>query len=223
MAGGSIEGVGITDPPYGVGIKYSHAYDDSRDTYWEWFLPCLDILRQHLAPLVFTHRNHAMKYITGWDWVGVWSKPGSFGARIGNSCVLPHWEPIFMFGIHGMGTQSRYRSDVYTFNPNNNGSGVQGIGREKWLTDNFSFHPCPKPQSLYTSFIETFAQNNETIVDPFTGSGTTLVAAKQLRRRAIGIEIEEKYCEIAARRCEMVQPSLFDVPVERETQEGMFQ
>ena len=63
------------------------------------------------------------------------------------------------------------------------------------------FHPTQKPMHLMKWCIG-FLPNATTILDPFMGSGTTLVAAKQLGRRAIGIEIEERYCEIAARRLE---------------------
>jgi DNA modification methylase len=60
-------------------------------------------------------------------------------------------------------------------------------------------HPTQKPVPLMRWCLG-FAPDALTILDPFMGSGTTLVAAKQLGRRAIGIEIEEKYCEIAVRR-----------------------
>jgi len=60
-------------------------------------------------------------------------------------------------------------------------------------------HPTQKPESLMRWCLEFFP-NAQTILDPFMGSGTTLRAAKDLGRQCIGIEIEEKYCEIAARR-----------------------
>lgn len=59
-------------------------------------------------------------------------------------------------------------------------------------------HPTQKPTELMRYLIGR--HNPELVLDPFMGSGTTLVAAKQLNRRAIGIEIEERYAEIAARR-----------------------
>ena len=61
-------------------------------------------------------------------------------------------------------------------------------------------HPSPKPESAITFFVERLSSQDDTILDPFMGSGTTLRAAKNLGRKAIGIEIEEKYCEIAAKR-----------------------
>ena len=61
-------------------------------------------------------------------------------------------------------------------------------------------HPTIKPVQLPAHFIGLHTQRGEIVLDPFMGSGTTLVAAKNLGRRAIGIEIEERYCEIAARR-----------------------
>lgn len=59
-------------------------------------------------------------------------------------------------------------------------------------------HPTEKPVSLLTQLISCNVCDN--VLDPFMGSGTTLRAAKDLGRKAIGIEIEEKYCEIAAHR-----------------------
>jgi DNA modification methylase len=62
-----------------------------------------------------------------------------------------------------------------------------------------SVHPTQKPLSLMLWCL-SFFPNAQTILDPFMGSGTTLRAAKDLGRQAIGIELEERYCEIAARR-----------------------
>jgi site-specific DNA-methyltransferase (adenine-specific) len=61
-------------------------------------------------------------------------------------------------------------------------------------------HPCQKPGEIMTWIVGVASDPGDTILDPFMGSGTTLVAAKQLGRKAIGIEIEERYCEISARR-----------------------
>ena len=61
------------------------------------------------------------------------------------------------------------------------------------------FHPTQKPLEIMRWCVER--TKSPLIIDPFMGSGTTVVAAKSLGRRAIGIEIDERYCEIAALRC----------------------
>jgi len=60
-------------------------------------------------------------------------------------------------------------------------------------------HPTQKPVALMAWIIDRFPAHME-IVDPYMGGGSTLVAAKAANRKSIGIEIEERYCEIAARR-----------------------
>lgn len=64
----------------------------------------------------------------------------------------------------------------------------------------YAEHPTQKPIELLRILAEYSCPPEGMIIDPFMGSGTTLVAAKELGRQSIGIEIEERYCEIAAKR-----------------------
>jgi len=68
----------------------------------------------------------------------------------------------------------------------------------QFAKDIFTGHPSQKPIKLIMEIINS--AESKSILDPFMGSGTTLVAAKLLGRKAIGIEIEEKYCEISVKR-----------------------
>jgi len=81
--------------------------------------------------------------------------------------------------------------------PNSNKSGRGDILREPPESD--KEHPFQKPIALITTLLGA-SPKADLILDPFMGSGATLRAAKDLGRKAIGIEIEEKYCEIAAKR-----------------------
>lgn len=72
-------------------------------------------------------------------------------------------------------------------------------GRENLSVEGAKLHPAQKPVNLM-KWCLGFVPDAQNVADPYMGSGATLVAAKDLGRRAIGIEIEEKYCEIAAKR-----------------------
>lgn len=74
-------------------------------------------------------------------------------------------------------------------------------------------HPTQKPIELMLRLVLDFSIQGNLILDPFLGSGTTCYCAKKLQRRCIGIEIEEKYCEIAAKRC-MQEVMDFELPIQ---------
>jgi len=111
------------------------------------------------------------------DWTMAWVRAAST-QRNGRFRGFNNWEPILIYG----GT--RIPNDVIS---------VQNI-----QDPIAAGHPTTKPTKLMRLLASRL--DGGLILDPFMGSGTTLRAAKDLGRKAIGIEIEERYCEIAAKR-----------------------
>lgn len=82
------------------------------------------------------------------------------------------------------------------------------------------FHPTQKPVAVMAWCIQ-IAGDIQTIIDPFMGSGTTLVAAKQLGKIVTGIEINEKYCEIAAKRLQQEYLPLVSQPTPKAVEQEL--
>lgn len=78
-------------------------------------------------------------------------------------------------------------------------------------------HPTQKPVAVMREVIEL---TKGSVCDPFAGSGSTLVAAKQLRRHAIGVELEREYCSLSAARLRVTQPFVSE-DIERKTTNGV--
>lgn len=180
----------LTDPPYNAGKQYGEGTDDSRPTweYIRWLAEAIDYceLASRGMVLVFLSVNGMLDLSARKRprHVCVWDKPMSFSPRQGGSCFLPHWEPCLVYGKpwgDGGRVPGYSLPDVWHHSPaKRNG------------------HPCPKPESLMRQILLALPVGS--VLDPFCGSGTTLVEAKRLGWKATGIEIEERYCEIAAKR-----------------------
>jgi DNA modification methylase len=177
----------VTDPPYG----YSHA-SNREDSAWRDEVIAGDdstdsrdqVLAAWGARPAIVFGSWKVMRPTGTRAVLVWDK----GLASGMGDLLmpwkPNWEEIYVLGG---GFAGRRDSGVIT-----------GYNVVTWASKG-RMHPNEKPVGLLRDLIAKCPPG--VIFDPFMGSGTTLRAAKDLGRKAIGIEIEERYCEIAARRC----------------------
>jgi len=177
----------LTDPPYGIALEEHgrNGYDwtiagDHDQDLGQW---ALDYCRARRFPVV-TFASPKKPWLGEWRQHLVWDKgPAVGGGGDPATCWKSTWELIQTWNTGRL--NGPRESAVLTY----------WVGQR-----DFHDHPCQKPVSLLTYLIQKTTGPDALVVDPFMGSGSTLVAAKNLGRRAIGIELEEKYCEIAVKR-----------------------
>jgi site-specific DNA-methyltransferase (adenine-specific) len=192
----------ITDPPYGIGLVskrnadyrvrgFDHKglppasviYEDSREHVEGLIASVVRVLVARIGrAVVFPGPKMLFAYPEPASIGAVWTPAGGGRTAWGFQCS----HPILYYG------KDPYLVDGKGGRPN--GFKDDQPGREDLD------HPCPKPLPWMLWAVNRASRPGETVIDPFMGSGTTLRAAKNLGRKAIGIEIEERYCEIAARR-----------------------
>lgn len=161
----------LTDPPYGIGIASNPVRQRYERKDWDDVVVSSDLLT--------VIRFYSKQQI-------IWG--GNYFGLPASQCFLV-WDKVqpeqFSLAMCEQAWTSfqkpakLFRRHVVSF--------------DKW-------HPTQKPVELMRWCVQQAGDDCGLILDPFMGSGTTLVAAKQLGRRCIGVEIEEKYCEIAAKR-----------------------
>lgn len=203
---GSFDAV-VTDPPYSSGARrdagkaarMSRALEEkdwfSHDqmTAWgySWFLRgLLREIRPHLEA-----GSHVYLFSDWRQTPNVYALLESVGLRV-NHCLV--WDKVYF----GMGTYWRNQHENIIFASQGQPARMRQdkgtILKRPPVPATQRLHPTEKPIPLLVDIID--AMPGRTILDPFMGSGSTLRAAKNLGRQAVGIEIEERYCEIAAKR-----------------------
>lgn len=182
-------GVMVTDPPYGINhasnrdraplrrqtIAGDHSVDVRDEILERWGGRPAIVFGTCAAPAPPGRPRATL----------VWDKGGQIGMGDLTIPWKPSWEHIYVYGSGYVGNRDSGVLRVLAKNP----TGSQG---DYW-------HPHEKPVALLVQLVAK-CPPLAPIVDPFMGSGTTLRAAKDLGRSAIGVEIEERYCEIAVKR-----------------------
>jgi DNA modification methylase len=187
----------VTDPPYGIGYGYL-TYNDTRenlDFLISGFIP--KVRERASICAVFSGVNNLQKYpVADWTIAWHWRGTNTYG-KYG----INQWQPIICYGkdLKGFGSiNGILKSDAIYYE----GGNCDEVKK-------FENHPCPKNVGIMKRIIVRLSNDWQSILDPFLGSGTTLVACKELNRNGIGIEISEKYCDIAKKRLQNTTRSLF--------------
>jgi site-specific DNA-methyltransferase (adenine-specific) len=191
----------ITDPPYNVGKDYGPGHDDAKEkwAHIEWLHDLLALSAEaSRGPVVFFPGR---RYMLDAEWMVAdtglrivrclgWHRK-EFAGDKWNGGPAMCWEPIVWASSE----------DKPTFNTIFGTYGRDFLVVPSTHGDPYAqLHPCPKPLAVMKWLVGLFVPEMGLVLDPFVGTGTTLRAAKDLGRRAIGIEIEERYCEIAVER-----------------------
>lgn len=180
----------LTDPPYGIQLSSNGDHFSKRNVAGDHSQDLGKFAVAHaekrgVPALVFS--DPGMPWPGQWKQCLVWDKGEAVGSGGDpKSCWRFDWEAIqcARTGVLTGGRESSIlRFPVRPFAPEYD----------------FRFHPCQKPVAVLEYLLRRLGGSG-LMVDPFIGSGSSLVAAKNLGRCAVGIEIEEKYCETAARR-----------------------
>jgi len=174
----------LGDPPYGIGLDYGAGYTDAPEMVDRLAADLLPLFRASAPVVALTPGivNLARWPDPDWALAWMWTHTGTTGKWGFNQ-----WGPILVWGTDPkLSARLGRHPDVIRCSP---GEEPKPVG-----------HPCPKPMRAWKRIMDRVSVPKHTILDPFMGSGTTLRAAKDLGRKAIGIELEERYCEIAAER-----------------------
>lgn len=187
----------ITDPPYNVGLDYCGG--DNRKDYSAWCQNWLNIMPLPMLLTPGTVNLSMWLRFSSPSWICAWLKPNQCSSSsIGGFNV---WEPILVFGKFA----KRVPHDAW----------VSSIGTRQVEADG---HPCPKWFPFWKQLVSMFTNSGDVVLDPFMGSGTTLKAAKELGRKAIGIEINAEYCDMAIAR--LSQTELFPIGAQNTMEAG---
>lgn len=188
----------LTDPPYNIGLKYDKYNDNmSEKQFWQWMQDVFKEIYRVLKPKSHLTFTCAQKQIwvykpmlesTGFVFrhLGIWHNPGRKAGSYPGQWPYS-WEAILDF------TKGEFRK----LN-NNNCVGFMDVWVEKPPND--TKHPARRPLNCWMDLIKLLSNENDIVLDPFMGSGTTAICCKKTNRQFIGFEISEDYCLEANQR-----------------------